>query len=41
MKSWTEQAGYPLVDIVKNNNTFVVTQVIISNFIILTVVCEK
>lgn len=41
MKSWTEQAGYPLVNIVKYNNTFIVTQVIISNFIILTAVCEK
>lgn len=41
MKSWTEQAGYPLVNILKYNNTFIVTQVIISNFIILTAVCEK
>lgn len=27
MKSWTEQAGYPLVTIVKENNTFIITQV--------------
>lgn len=28
MKSWTEQAGYPLVYIVKVNNTFYISQVI-------------
>lgn len=27
MRSWTEQAGYPLVEIVKENDTFVITQV--------------
>lgn len=27
MKSWTEQPGYPLVKIVKENNTFVISQV--------------
>lgn len=27
MKSWTEQSGFPLVKIVKENNTFVITQV--------------
>ncbi|XP_022172013.1 aminopeptidase N-like [Myzus persicae] len=26
MRSWTEQAGYPLVEIVKKNDTFVITQ---------------
>jgi len=29
MKSWTEQAGYPLIKISKENDTFVITQVII------------
>lgn len=27
MRSWTEQPGYPLVEIVRDNVTFVVTQV--------------
>lgn len=27
MRSWTEQAGYPLVEIVKEKDTFVITQV--------------
>lgn len=27
MRTWTEQAGYPLVKIVKKNDSFVVTQV--------------
>jgi len=27
MKSWTEQAGYPLVEIFKEKDTFVITQV--------------
>lgn len=27
MRSWTEQAGYPLVEIAKDNDTFVITQV--------------
>lgn len=27
MRSWTEQPGYPLVEIVRDNATFVVTQV--------------
>lgn len=27
MKSWTEQPGYPLVTVVRMNNTFVITQV--------------
>jgi len=27
MRSWTEQAGYPLVEVVKENDTFVITQV--------------
>uniref|UniRef100_A0A2H8TGD8 Aminopeptidase N n=1 Tax=Melanaphis sacchari TaxID=742174 RepID=A0A2H8TGD8_9HEMI len=26
MRSWTEQPGYPLVEIVRNNDTFVITQ---------------
>lgn len=28
MKSWTEQAGYPLVYIMKENNSLVISQVI-------------
>lgn len=31
MRSWTEQAGYPLVNIIRENNTFVITQVIYLN----------
>lgn len=27
MRSWTEQAGYPLVEVVKENDAFVITQV--------------
>jgi len=27
MRSWTEQAGYPLVEIIKEKDTFVITQV--------------
>lgn len=33
MRSWTEQAGYPLVEIVKKNDTFVITQVDIGNIV--------
>lgn len=31
MRSWTEQPGYPLVEIVRDNSTFVVTQVDVDN----------
>lgn len=27
MRSWTEQAGYPLVEVVKENDSFIITQV--------------
>jgi aminopeptidase N len=27
MKQWTEQAGHPMIDVVKVNDTFVITQV--------------
>lgn len=27
MRSWTEQAGYPLVEVAKENDTFIITQV--------------
>lgn len=33
MKSWTEQAGYPLVTIARVNNTFIITQVNIINIV--------
>lgn len=29
MKSWTEQTGYPLINVMKVNDTFVISQVII------------
>jgi len=31
MRSWTEQPGYPLVEIVRDNATFVITQVDVDN----------
>lgn len=33
MRTWTEQAGYPLVKIVKENNAFIITQVFIMVFV--------
>lgn len=32
MKQWTEQAGYPVVDVVKAADRFVITQVRIRDF---------
>lgn len=29
MKSWTEQAGYPLVTVIKVNDTFIISQVVV------------
>jgi len=31
MRSWTEQPGYPLVEIARDNDTFVITQVVANN----------
>lgn len=33
MRTWTEQSGYPLVKIVKENNAFIITQVVIIVFV--------